>query len=167
MNRLPVFLMCAATLVGLLILPSARPAGQDRRAQGEDAAILSGGKWRGTWLALSPQSGGYVFAADLELRVDGDNAAEGTITWTLRRTPIGSFLAGKVGRTAVEHVQGTYHPATRTLRVDGYRKDDPNQSIAIDKYRLVLAENDRVLGGITECHGTWQGLISLNFQEKD
>jgi len=67
----------------------------------------------------------------------------------------------KVGLTAVEYVKGSYDQGTRMLTMEGYRKDDPNDIVSLDKYRLVLAEGSRSLEGKTWNHGGWRGRLTL------
>ena len=47
--------------------------------------------------------------------------------------------------------------ASRVLALEGYRKEDPLGVIGLDTYRLLLAENDLALAGMTANHGDWQG----------
>jgi hypothetical protein len=65
----------------------------------------------------------------------------------------------KIGLTAVEYIKGSYNPETRMLMMEGYRKDDPNDIISLDKYRLILSEDNRSLGGATWNHGRWRGRL--------
>ena len=61
----------------------------------------------------------------------------------------------------VEHVRGKFYPETSTLVVDGYSKDDPNVILGLDKYRLVVSETRKSMGGITWHHGPWTGHFFL------
>jgi hypothetical protein len=125
-----------------------------------DREILNG-RWQGTWLSVSDKSSGFVYLADLQLTIAADSSASGQITWTLKKSPHPEEQ-GKLGLTGVEHVRGHFDPRARLLDIEGVRLDDPQRILGLDRYRLVLAENDRVLGGITASQGTWQGLISLS-----
>ena len=62
----------------------------------------------------------------------------------------------------MEFVRGSYDPASRVLRLAGYRKDDPNSVIGLDRYHLVVADSGAIIGGITESNGTWQGVLSTS-----
>ncbi len=116
------------------------------------------GRWQGQW--SSPF--GTIFSASVNLEAIGlSNGVQGHINWTMKSTPQESKQS-KVGLTAVEFVKGSYSPETRMLTMEGYRKDDPNNIITLDKYRLVLAEDNRSLGGATWNHGRWRGRLSLS-----
>jgi hypothetical protein len=129
-----------------------------------DTSILTSGKWQGVWISHSKKSSGYVFLAELQMTVEAGNVVKGQINWTLKQTPPDSHLAKKLNATAVEFVSGKFDPASRLLILDGIKKDDPQEIVALDKYRLILAENNRVIGGITASQDTWQGLISLSLK---
>ncbi len=120
-----------------------------------DRALLAS-PWKGNW--VSPK--GFLYTANARLRVAQNFSVEGEISWVLERSPREEDKP-KLGLGATEYVRGSYDPRARILRLEGYRKDDPNQVIGLDKYHLVLADSNQVLGGITWDHGTWQGLISL------
>jgi len=139
--------------------------GQESKSLAKDSELLMSGRWQGTWLSLSSKSSGYVYSADLQVKVQVDGAVEGKINWTVKKAPLGSSLAPKVGRSAVEFVKGKFDPASRTLSLAGYKKDDPQGLIGLDRYRLILADNDIVLGGITSSQDTWQGLLSLSLKK--
>ncbi len=47
------------------------------------------------------------------------------------------------------------------LEMEGYKEDDPNDVISLDKYRLVLTEDNKTLAGATWNHGQWRGGLSL------
>lgn len=121
-----------------------------------DRALLAS-PWKGYW--ISPQ--GFLFTASVRLHVAQNFSVEGEIGWVLERSPREEDKP-KLGLSATEYVRGSYDPRARVLRLEGYRKDDPNLVIGLDKYHLVLADSNQVLGGITWDHGTWRGLISLN-----
>jgi hypothetical protein len=116
------------------------------------------GRWLGQW--SSPF--GTTFSANVYLEAIGtSNGVQGNINWTMKSTPQESKQS-KIGLTAVEYIKGSYNPETRLLVMEGYRKDDPNNIITLDKYRLVLAEDSRSLGGATWNHGRWRGRLSLS-----
>lgn len=120
-----------------------------------DRALLAS-PWKGNW--VSPK--GFLYTANARLRVAQNFSVEGEISWVLERSPRTEDKP-KLGLGATEYVRGSYDPRARILRLEGYRKDDPNQVIGLDKYHLVVADSNQVLGGITWDHGSWQGLISL------
>jgi hypothetical protein len=93
------------------------------------------------------------------LNPDAGGSIDGKINWPLRRSPRSSDQP-KIGLSATEFVRGSYDPGARILRLSGYRKDDPNEVIGLDKDKLFLADNGNALGGITESGGTWQGVFS-------
>jgi|GEM_PF-1905054 len=116
------------------------------------------GRWQGQW--SSPF--GTIFAANVYLEATGaGNGVRGNINWTMKSTPQESKQS-KIGLTAVEYIKGSYNPETHMLTMEGYGKDDPNDIITLDKYRLVLAEDNRSLGGATWNHGRWRGRLSLS-----
>jgi serine/threonine protein kinase len=116
------------------------------------------GTWQGQW--YSPL--GTIFSASVHLESTGSNSSvQGNINWTMKSTPL-EAKQSRVGLTAIEYVKGSYDPVTRLLTMQGYSKDDPNNLIILDKYRLVLAEDGRALGGATWNHGSWRGRLSLS-----
>lgn len=117
------------------------------------------GEWTGYWTSFSPASRGYLYEGVIKLTAGSANSIEGTITWTLRRSPRAAEQS-KIGLSAVEFVRGSYDSRTRVLRLEGYRADDANSIIGLDTYQLFLADNGTVIGGITSSHGTWQGVLS-------
>lgn len=122
------------------------------------------GQWTGFWVSFSSESQGYLYEATMTLRSDAESSVDGQINWTLRISPRAAEQA-KIGLSGVEFVRGSYDPGSRVIRLTGYRKDDPNTVIGLDRYHLVLADNGRVIGGITESHGSWQGLLSTTLEK--
>lgn len=115
------------------------------------------GVWQGQW--VSPY--GTTFSARLRLEPAGaDDGVRGAIDWAMTSTPQESKRS-KVGLTAVEYVTGNYDRGARRLVMEGYRKEDPNDIISLDKYRLTLAEGGESLEGKTWNHGGWRGRLSL------
>ncbi len=122
-------------------------------AQDDAQAIASpAGVWEGAW--ISPK--GYLYQAKMRLQTVSGGKIEGQIDWTLRKSPRLEEQA-KLGFTGVEFVRGSYDPASRVLSFDGYAKTDPDLILGLDKYRLLLAENGKALGGLTWNNGSWQG----------
>jgi hypothetical protein len=141
--------------IALLLLCALQPAGAQPAPAEERAAIAA--TWRGTWTGH-----GYVYDAESRLTVRPDKSVDGTFAWTLRQTPPGSGLAGKIGRSGTEYVRGRYLPMGRVLQLEGYKTDDPDGIIAgVGKYRLVLADDYSVIGGITSDTLDWSGQLLL------
>lgn len=154
---------CSILLLGVWSIVA---SAQERRPAGE-IAELANGPWQGLWTSHSKESSGYVYQAELHTKLAANNIVEGHINWVLKQTPPDSHLAKKLNATATEFVKGKFDPANRLLILDGVKKDDQHEIIALDKYRLILAENNRVIGGITSSHNTWQGLISLSLKKSE
>jgi hypothetical protein len=114
------------------------------------------GDWHGQWTAPS----GYLFTATLSLKVASDGAADGHFVWTLKRSPLAEEQR-KLGMSAIEFVAGKVDGAAGTMTLAGTRKDDPNDVIFTDRYRLVVGENGRTLGGVSGNLGDWDGLVFL------
>jgi hypothetical protein len=114
------------------------------------------GKWEGQW--NSPK--GNVYAAELSLRAGNGNEIEGVINWTLK-TSAQTSLQSKVGLSANELVKGSYNPASRILSLEGYGKEDANNIISLDKYRLILSADEKTLSGATWNHGQWSAGLAL------
>lgn len=53
----------------------------------------------------------------------------------------------KAGSTAVEYVHGSFDPATRGLKLAGYKKDDPNNIVIFDRYSMTLAVDNSSMSG--------------------
>lgn len=113
-------------------------------------------RWKGTWT----DSEGYLYHAKVKFEVTVESKVKGIISWTLVKSPRHGEQA-KLGRTGREFVEGSYDEKTRVLSFAGHKKNDPHNVIGLDRYRLFLAENNKVIGGITWDHGTWRGLCSL------
>ena len=118
-----------------------------RRTVSINPNLNPSGRWTGDW-----NSAKSSFTAELNLTDNGAGKFSGQIFWTLRSS-INPKKIYKAGATATEYVQGTFNPATRTLVLSGYRKDDPNDIVVLDKYNLVLAENNQTLGGGSKSNG--------------
>jgi hypothetical protein len=113
--------------------------------------------WTGNWIG-----GGFVFKAQLVLKVSRDDQAEGHIVWTVISAPRHrTKYRKKIGRKGTEHIRGHYDPATNLLSIKGVRKDDPNNVIGLDAYRLVLAPNHAMLVGVSSHKGQWDASIVL------
>jgi hypothetical protein len=118
------------------------------------------GTWKGVW--DSPN--GSAYTALVELTVTPDGSVDGSISWTLKDTRRDD-LRPKVGLSGMEYVHGTYDARCRVVAFAGYKLDDPNQILGMDRYELILAPNGGGLGGVTANDlgqgETWTGMLSL------
>lgn len=131
------------------ILPSSSPPA---------VSPFPNGKFAGSW--SSPTGG--AFDAELSLNETAPGRLQGQIIWTLRGTTKPEKM-GKIGLSATEYVQGTFNPATRQILLNGYRKDDPNDIVILDGYRLQLSANGNNVAGATRgTTGKWRGRLNLN-----
>jgi hypothetical protein len=126
------------------------------QAHAEGSNVLPA-SWHGFWTSPS----GYLYEANMHLSVAADNSVTGDIHWTLRKSPHPEERV-KLGLTGVEHVSGTWLPDSGVVRVEGISLDDPNHILGVDKYRLLLSDDAKVLGGFTWNHGPWTGQILLH-----
>lgn len=121
------------------------------------------GEWRGVWT----DPAGNVFSAKMTLEagsvcktcaVRGEGSIRGKIVWMLRKTGPNTpaELSEKIGTTSTELVKGEMK-GEGLLILNGYERDDPNNLKALDKYRLALSDNGKVVGGITLNGGPWTG----------
>jgi hypothetical protein len=114
----------------------------------------------GTW--NSPD--GSVYTAIVELSRKPDGTFDGGISWTLKDTRRVD-LQPKVGLKGTEFVHGTFDARCRVLALVGYKLDDPNKILSLDRYELILAVNGGGLAGVTandQGEGdTWTGILSL------
>ena len=120
-----------------------------------DAEAINGA-WSGSW----SEPGGYVFHAEMRLKVGDDGKLEGEITWTMKKAPKDADQS-KVGLTGVKLIKGKFDSQSGLLTFEGYQKNDPDDVIGLDKYKLMLGGNGKVIGGITADHGTWLGIFRL------
>jgi hypothetical protein len=114
------------------------------------------GDWHGQWTSPS----GYLFTTTLSLKVAPGGVADGRFVWTLKRSPLAEEQR-KLGMSATEFVSGKVDGTAGTLTLAGTRKDDPNDVIFTDRYRLVAGENGRSLAGVSGNLGDWDGLVFL------
>lgn len=151
--------------VGLLALAALVVAGTlfvyDGETRGSAGVPVSedfdpSGTWKGEWTSMK----GGLFGAELTLTDDGANQVSGHIEWTLRRSSI-EEKNRKAGTKAIEYVQGSYEPLSRTISLTGYKKKDPGDLIVLDNYRLAMSADKRELGGSTRNQGRWSGRLVL------
>jgi hypothetical protein len=140
-------------LLGVGIVPATVAA----QSVPETAQAELAGPWHGRWTA--PE--GWIYEAVISLRVSGSGATSGEINWTLRKSPRPAEQ-GKVGMTGVELVRGNYYANAGTLILEGYEKKDPNGILGLDKYRLVVSDSYRTMGGITRHHNAWNSQFFLS-----
>ena len=124
------------------------------------------GQWRGIWTSPS----GAVFTAEATMMlgpacktcaVQGTPEIKGWIKWTLRKAGKGGppVIEGG-GPTATESVLGEMK-GEGFLVLKGVGKEDPDNVISLEQYRLALADNGDVMGGITRNGGAWTGQLLL------
>jgi hypothetical protein len=129
------------------------------------------GEWRGIWT----NPAGFVFTAEITLQTGascktcaatGDDSIQGKIVWCLRSagTKAAPGMAGKAGKLGTEFVQGQMK-GKGLLVLNGYKLDDPNNILTLDKYRLAVSDDGKVIGGLTFNNGHWTGqLIAIRPQ---
>lgn len=114
-----------------------------------------GGLWQGKW--TSPD--GFVFDFVLHIDEFPNGDMEGYLIWKFISAPEGDwYYTGKQDMEATEFVKGKI-PEKGKLDFEGYKKDDPNLIIALDKYKLVFDETFNSFTGITGNHGSWAAKI--------
>lgn len=119
--------------------------------------LNASGKWKGDWSTGT----GALLDFELALSDTGNNSISGQIKWTLRRTTRPDKM-DKVGLSAIEFVRGTFDPATGSLRMSGYGKDDPNNVLVmVDEYKLTVSPDNRTLTGLARNGGKWNGHVRL------
>lgn len=114
--------------------------------------------WTGTWQSPS----GFIYDADVRLQLNPNGSVEGRLNWLLKKAPPErKDYAGKTGARGTEFIWGTFDPQTRSLDMAGYRRDDPQTILGLDKYRLTLSEKGDEIKGATWNHGTWTAAFTL------
>ncbi len=152
-----VILRILLIALAFALLPLASLA-QDSSASTADFA----GNWKGRW----SDAAGYFYSADMQLKAGSDGAILGKINWTLLESP-NADEQGKLGMTGIEFVHGKYDPASRVLTFEGVSKTDPDNILGLDKYKLLLADNGNVMGGITLNNGSWRGVFTVTRAESN
>ncbi|MBM3559250.1 MAG: hypothetical protein FJX53_05095 [Alphaproteobacteria bacterium] len=84
------------------------------------------------------------------------NTIEGTIAWTLVRSPKPED-AERLGTGATEYVRGAMDPKTGRVNFKGYDKDDSVGIIGLDDYKLEVSESGSWLFGPTATNGAGTG----------
>ena len=144
-----------AALAALLLLIASTLPGLAQTKPDLPANDLTG-EWQGSWISPS----GYLFTTTLMLQVSPNGAVNGTFVWTLKRSPLPEEQR-KIGMAATEYVSGRFDAAAGTLVVAGTSKNDPHDVIFTDRYRLVIADNGRTMGGLSRNLGDWDGQLFL------
>ncbi len=103
-------------------------------------SLSPNGIWMGDWNSKSADYTANVTFEEKNGKVDG------RIVWTLTHTK-NQKKSYKIGATAVEYVQGTYDSQTRILNLRGIRKDDPNDIVILDRYKLSLSDDNQTIIG--------------------
>jgi hypothetical protein len=145
--------------IGAEVISEGRPMSEPKSdiPAAEKAALLQ--KWTGTW--ETPR--GFGYGAELVVTFNPSGAVEGRIHWTLRKVPANRpDYAGEEDQKGIEYIWGTYTPQSRSLNLEGYRRDDPRGILALDKYRLTLSDNLGEIRGNTYDHGTWKAAFRLS-----
>ena len=146
------------------VISDGRPlTGSPPEIPAEDKAALAK-VWTGTWEG----SDGAVFDADMTLTLDPSGRMDGRFDWTLKKAADGfqDYYASKIGAHGIEYFWGVYDPSTRGLKLEGYRRDDPQQILGTDHYRLALSEDRASLSGATRGHGDWKSRFGLTAKSK-
>jgi hypothetical protein len=116
------------------------------------------GRWTGEWSTKS----GTLLDIEISLAETRNYGLDGQIRWTLRRTARNDKL-DKIGLSATEFVRGSYDPVTGSVRMTGYKKDDPyNVLVMLDEYSLKVSPNGRKLTGVARNGGKWNGSLDLS-----
>jgi hypothetical protein len=153
--------MGAAVLVALVLAgsgsrlsPVRAETFDEERKTTETAAMETGvaGQWRVEWIGQSHSE--YIGLMSLTASADG--VVTGQIKWRLTKTPR-EDLVGRIESTGVEYVRGTFARTSGLLIVEGTRKDDPDEILGLDRYRLLLSPNGQIISGMTENGGNWLG----------
>jgi hypothetical protein len=121
----------------------------------------------GEWQGIKNTPERVVFTAEVTLQsgascktcaATGDGSVQGKIVWCLRNagTKAAPGMAAKAGKLGTEFVKGQLK-GKGLLVLNGYKLDDPEHILVLDKYRLAVSDDGRVLGGLTLNNGHWTG----------
>ena len=140
-----------------LVTITSQPSNTVKTVTQPAANLNPAGKWKGEWSTTS----GTLFDFELSLNETGANGVEGQIKWTMRKTARPD-KQDKIGLSATEFVRGTFDPASRTLNMSGYDKDDPNgMLVMLDVYKLNVSSDGHTLTGLARNGTKWNGHIKL------
>ena len=98
------------------------------------------GNWSGDWNSRST-----AFTATASF-TETNGKIEGQIDWNLIRTTNPKKI-DKVGSRATEYVRGSFSPQTGRIELRGYRKDDPQNIVILDRYVLKVSADNRQISG--------------------
>lgn len=129
------------------------------------ACRAQAGSVAGEWRSVETNPEGFICTAELTLTTGpgyptctatGDRSIHGLVVWTLQKagTNASAGYAASVELTGTEYVRGEMK-GEGFFVLAGYRKDDPHNFIGLDHYRLAVADNGLVIGGITRDNGPW------------
>ncbi len=121
----------------------------------------------GVWQGIKNTPERVVFTAEVTLEsgascktcaATGDGSIQGKIVWGLRSAGMKASpeMAGKVGKIGTEYVKGQMK-GKGLLVLNGYKLDDPEHILEVDKYRLAVSDDGKVLGGLSFNNGHWTG----------
>ena len=104
-----------------------------------------------------------MFDFELTLKTGNSDAVTGFFIWKVVLYDEQNFMSklhyqNKIDLTAIEYVKGVYNSTTGECDLKGYKKDDPNNIIALDTYKLKIDQNGEI-GGTTNSNGSWLGRI--------
>ena len=125
-----------------------------------DEKRLTPGELSGTWSGQWTSPKGLVYAATLDIQIRQDGFANGSITWVLKASPRPEDKA-RLEKTAIEYVSGRTNMTARTMTLAGTRKDDPENLIELDRYKMIISDDGLVMGGLSHNRGDWLGQIVL------
>ena len=82
------------------------------------------------------------FNFKLTLNEKAENIYSGKFEWTLinadRKDPYSfNYFSNRLGLISIEYVNGKYDSITNSLKLIGYKKDDPFEIIGLDEYNSV------------------------------
>jgi WD40 repeat protein len=100
------------------------------------------------------------------IRINAGNTVEGKFIWIARYAP--GYPASHLGVPATEFFRGNYYPEKGILEIEGYRREDPRNVIALDRYRLALSVDGETLAGASLTgRRDWSGRIELRTARED
>lgn len=106
------------------------------------------------------------FNFKLTLNEKAENIYSGKFEWTLinadRKDPYSfNYFSNRLGLISIEYVNGKYDSITNSLKLIGYKKDDPFEIIGLDEYNLNIDINGNVTG-TSLSNGANSGIIKGN-----
>ena len=121
----------------------------------------------GEWQGIKNTPERVIFTGEVTLQsgascktcaATSDGSIQGKIVWGLRSAGMKAApgMAGKAGKIGTEYVRGQMK-GKGLLVLNGYKLDDPEHILVLDKYRLAVSDDGKVLGGLTFNNGAWTG----------